>query len=152
MIPETILKEKYNLELNAPSEPEGMYTTVVQTGELLYVCGHTPKLNGNLVSWGRLGAEVTLEEGQYAARIAAVNCLEALKNYLGELNKIKKFIQVVGFVRSTEDFTDQPLVINGASSLFLEVFGERGKHTRMAIGTNQLPGGASVEVMCIVQV
>jgi enamine deaminase RidA (YjgF/YER057c/UK114 family) len=152
MRPETILKEKYNLELPAPSEPDGYYTRVVRTGNLLYVCGHTPKLNGEYIYLGKLGEDFTVEQGQQAARIATTNCLSALKEYLGNLSKIKQFVQVIGYVRSAENFTQQPLVMNGASGLLLDCFGERGKHTRMALGTNQLPGGAAVEVMCIVEI
>lgn len=152
MKPEEILKEKFNLVLPAPSEPDGFYTRVVQTGNLLYVCGHTPKLDGKYVYLGRLGEDYTVEQGQEAARIAITNCLAALKEFLGDLQRIKQFVQVIGYVRSTDSFTQQPLVMNGASGLLLDCFGERGKHTRMALGTNQLPGGAAVEVMCIVEI
>ena len=152
MKPEEILKEKFNLELPAPSEPDGFYTRVVQTGNLLYVSGHTPKLEGKYVYLGKLGEDFTLEQGQEAARIAMTNCLAALKEFLGDLQRIKQFVQVIGYVRSTDSFTQQPLVINGASGLLIDCFGERGKHTRMALGTNQLPGGAAVEVMCVVEI
>lgn len=152
MKPEEILKEKFNLELPAPSEPDGFYTRVVQTGNLLYVSGHTPKLEGKYVYLGKLGEDFTLEQGQEAARIAMTNCLAALKEFLGELQRIKQFVQVIGYVRSTDSFTQQPLVMNGASGLLIDCFGERGKHTRMALGTNQLPGGAAVEVMCVVEI
>lgn len=152
MKPEEILKEKFNLVLPVPSEPDGFYTRVVQTGNLLYVCGHTPKLEGKYVYLGRLGEDFTIEQGQEAARIAITNCLAALKEFLGDLQRIKQFVQVVGYVRSTDSFTQQALVMNGASGLLLDCFGERGKHTRMALGTNQLPGGAAVEVMCVVEI
>lgn len=149
---EEILKEKFNLELPVPSEPDGFYTRVVQTGNQLYVCGHTPKLDGKYVYLGKLGEDFTVEQGQQAARIAITNCLAALKEFLGDLERIKQFIQMIGYVRSSDSFTQQPLVLNGASELLLDCFGERGKHTRMALGTNQLPGGAAVEVMCIVEI
>lgn len=152
MKPEEILKEKFNLELPAPSEPDGFYTRVVQTGNLLYVSGHTPKLEGKYVYLGKLGEDFTLEQGQEAARIAMTNCLATLKEFLGDLQRIKQFVQVIGYVRSTDSFTQQPLVMNGASGLLIDCFGERGKHTRMALGTNQLPGGAAVEVMCVVEI
>jgi enamine deaminase RidA (YjgF/YER057c/UK114 family) len=152
MNPEGILKEKFNLVLPAPSEPDGFYTRVIQTGNLLYVCGHTPKLEGKYVYLGRLGEDFTVEQGQEAARIAMANCLAALKEFLGDLQRIKQFVQVIGYVHCTDSFTQQPLVINGASGLLLDCFGDRGKHTRMALGTNQLPGGAAVEVMCIVEI
>ncbi|AGA68463.1 putative translation initiation inhibitor, yjgF family [Desulfitobacterium dichloroeliminans LMG P-21439] len=149
---EEVLKAKYNLELPVPSEPDGFYSRVIQTGNLLYVCGHTPKLQGEYVFLGKLGEDFTVDQGQEAARIAMSNCLAALQEYLGDLNKIKQFVQVIGYVRSADNFTQQPLVMNGASELLLTCFGERGKHTRMALGTNQLPGGAAVEIMCVVEV
>ena len=149
---EDILKSHYGLELPAPSEPDGFYARVVQTGNLLYVCGHTPKLHGEYVFIGQVGREFTVEQGQQAARIAMTNCLAALKEHLGDLDRIKQFVQVMGYVRSAEEFTHQPFVMNGASELLLTCFGERGRHTRMALGTNQLPGGGAVEVMCIVEV
>lgn len=149
---EKTLRSKYGLELPAPSEPDGFYARVVKTGNLLYVCGHTPKLHGEYVFLGKVGEDFTVEQGQEAARIAMTNCLAALKEYLGDLSTIKQFVQVIGYVRSAEDFTQQPLVMNGASELLLTCFGERGRHTRMALGTNQLPGGAAVEVMCVVEV
>lgn len=152
MKPEEILKEKFDLVLPSPSEPDGFYTRVVQTGNLLYVSGHTPKLEGKYVYLGRLGEDFTVEQGQEAARIAMTNCLAALKEFLGDLQRIKQFVQVIGYVRCTDSFTQQPLVMNGASGLLLDCFGERGKHTRMALGTNQLPGGAAVEVMCVVAI
>ncbi|MGE4272205.1 MAG: RidA family protein [Desulfitobacterium sp.] len=149
---EEILKVKYNLELPAPSEPDGFYARVIQTGNLLYVCGHTPKLHGEYVFLGKLGEDFTVDQGQEAARIAMSNCLAALQEYLGDLNRIRQFVQVIGYVRSADSFTQQPLVMNGASELLLTCFGERGRHTRMALGTNQLPGGAAVEIMCVVEV
>ncbi|NMA68012.1 MAG: RidA family protein [Desulfitobacterium sp.] len=148
---EEVLKTKYNLELPVPSEPDGYYTRAVPTGNLLYVSGHTPKLDGKYVYLGKVGEDFTIEEGQEAARIAMTNCLSAIKEYLQDWNRVKKFIQVIGYVRSAEDFTQQPLVMNGASELLLSCFGEKGKHTRMALGTNQLPGGAAVEIMCVVE-
>jgi enamine deaminase RidA (YjgF/YER057c/UK114 family) len=99
-----------------------------------------------------VGRDLTVEQGQEAARYAALNCLALLKAYLGSLDKIRRFVQVVGYVRSAEDFGDQPQVMNGASSLILDLFGERGAHTRLALGTSELPGGAPVEVTFIVEV
>lgn len=149
---EQTLKEKYNLEIPAPPKPGGLYTPVVQTGNLVYVSGQTPVRDGKLLFKGKVGRDLTVEEGQEAARVAALNCLALLKNYLGDLEKIKRFVQVVGYVRSADEFGDQPAVMNGASGLILDLFGERGAHTRLALGANELPGGAAVEVMCIVEV
>lgn len=152
MTVEEILKEKYNLEIPAPAKPAGLYTPVVQTGNLVYVSGQTPIRDGKLLFKGKVGRELTVEQGQEAARYAALNCLALLKAYLGDLGKVKRFVQVLGFVRSAEDFGDQPAVMNGASRLILDLFGERGAHTRLALGTNELPGGAPVEVTFIVEV
>ncbi|AFL99576.1 putative translation initiation inhibitor, yjgF family [Desulfitobacterium dehalogenans ATCC 51507] len=149
---EEILMLRYGLELPVPSEPDGYYSRVIRTGNLLYVCGHTPKRQGEYVFLGKVGEDFSVEQGQEAARIAMTNCLAALKEYLGDLRLIKQFVQVIGYVRSAEHFTQQPLVMNGASELLLTCFGEKGRHTRMALGTNQLPGGAAVEIMCVVEV
>ncbi|MDA8228230.1 MAG: RidA family protein [Desulfitobacterium hafniense] len=152
MHPEQILKEKYGLELPNPTIPSGFYTPVSQTGNLLYVSGHTPKLDGRLKFKGKVGTDLSIEEGQEAARLAAINCLAAIKAYIGDLRKVKKIVHVVGYVRSADGFGDQPKVLNGASSLFNDLFGESGSHSRAALGSNELPGGAAVEVMCIVEI
>ncbi|MEL1136099.1 RidA family protein [Desulfitobacterium sp. THU1] len=152
MTAEQILIEKYQLELPKPSEPGGLYTPVVQTGNLLFVSGHTPKRDGKLVYQGKLGRDFTIELGQQAAILSILNCLAAIKGHIGELDKIKRIVQVVGYVSSSEGFHDQAKVINGASKLLTEVFGERGNHARAALGTNELPGGAPVEIMCVVEV
>lgn len=152
MTAEQILMEKYHLEIPVPSAPGGLYTPVVQTGNLLFVSGHTPKNGGKLVFQGKLGQDFTIEQGQQAAIISILNCLAAIKGHIGDIDKIKKIVQVVGYVSSSEGFHDQAKVINGASNLLIEVFGERGNHARAALGTNELPGGAPVEIMCIVEV
>lgn len=149
---EQILKDKYNVEIPAPPAPGGLYTPVVQTGNLVYVSGQSCTVNGKAVFTGTMGRNLTLEQGQEAARLAVLNCLSLLKDYLKDLNRVKRFVQLIGFVKSAEGFVDQPKVINGASQLLLDVFGERGAHTRMALGTNELPGGATVELYFIVEV
>lgn len=149
---EKSLKEKYGLEIPAPPKPGGLYTPVIRTGNLLYVSGQTPVINGELIFKGKLGKDITLDQGQEAARYAMLNCLALLKDYLGDLSKINKFVQVLAYVRSVEDYGDQPQVINGASKLLLDIFGEKGAHTRLALGTNELPGGAPVELTCIVEI
>lgn len=149
---EQMLKEKYKTEIPAPPAPGGLYTPVIQTGNLIYVSGQSCTVNGKPVFTGTMGRDITLEQGQEAARIAVLNCLSLLKDYLKDLKKIKRFIQLIGFVKSAEGFVDQPKVINGASQLLLDIFGERGAHTRMALGTNELPGGATVELYFIVEV
>lgn len=140
------------MELPEPSMPAGLYTPVVQTGNLVFVSGQTPKKAGARVLSGVVGMDLTVEQGQQAARIAMLSCLAALKMHIGDLDRIKQFVQVTGYVRSAQGFGDQPTVMNAASELVLEAFGQRGRHTRMALGTSELPGGASVEVACIVEV
>ena len=152
MSAEQVLKDKYGLEVPLAAEPAGHYIPVVQTGNLLYVSGQTPKANGEVMFRGRIGQDLTVEQGQLAARQAALNCLALVKSYIGDLNKIKRFVQIIGFVRSADNFGDQPKVMNGASELIVNVFGDRGTHTRMAIGTSELPAGASVEVAMILEV
>ena len=95
---------------------------------------------------------MTIEQGQEAARIAVLNCLSLLKAYLKDLNKVRKIVQLMGFVKSIEGFVNQPKVIDGASELLVDIFGQRGRHSRLALGTNELPGGASVELYFIVEI
>lgn len=152
MIVEQTLKEKYELELPPVPEPNSYYVPVVQTDKLLYVSGQTPKVNGEVLFKGKIDQDLTVEQGQHAARQSALNCLALLKAYLGDLDKIKRFVQLIGFVRSADNFCDQTKVMNGASKLINDVFGERGEHTRMAIGTNELPSGAPVEISMLVEV
>lgn len=149
---ERTLEEKYGLNFPKPPTPGGLYTPVVQTGNLIFVSGQTPMRDGKLLVKGKLGQDLTVEQGQEAAQYAALNCLALLKAYVGDLNEVKQFVQVLGYVRSAKDFGDQPAVMNGASQLIMDLFGERGKHTRLALGTNELPGGAPVEVTFVVEV
>ena len=149
---EQLLKEKYGLEIPAPAKPGGLYTPVIQSGNLLYVSGQTPTVAGQIQYQGKVGREYTVEEGQKAAQLAMLNCLALLKGHLGDLEKIKQFVQIVGYVRSAEDFGSQPLVMNGASALILDIFGDRGRHTRLALGTNELPNRAAVEITCTVEI
>ena len=149
---EQILKEKYDMVIPTPPKPVGLYTPVVQTGNLVYVSGQTPKQDGQLLFKGKVGKDLTVAAGQQAACYAMLNCLALLKGFLGDLDKIKQFVQVVGYVRSADDFKDQPSVMNGASKLLLDIFGDRGAHTRLALGTNELPSGAAIEIFCIAEI
>ena len=146
------LYQKFGLKIPQAAAPGGLYSPVIKTGNLLYLSGQTPKKEGIRIFTGIIGRDFTVEQGQEAARYTMLNCLAVLKDYLGDLEKIKQFIQVVGYVRSAEGFTDQPTVMNGASGLLLDIFGDRGRHTRLALGTNELPGGSAVEIMCIVEI
>jgi enamine deaminase RidA (YjgF/YER057c/UK114 family) len=146
------LFKKYGLTLPEAAAPKGLYTPTVQTGNLIYVSGQTPKRDGKLLFKGKLGKDLTVEQGQQAAIQATINGLSLLKTHVGDLCRVKKFVQLLGFVRSAEDFGDQPQVMNAASQLILDLFGDRGAHTRLALGTSELPNGAAIEVTFIVEI
>ena len=136
---------------NAP-KPAASYIPAVQTGNLVYTAGQASKKDGILVYKGKLGKDLTVEEGYEAAKISIVNCLAVLKDHLGSLDRITRVVKLLGFVASTPEFDQQPYVINGASDLLIKIFGEKGKHARSAIGTNILPFGTPVEIEMIVEV
>lgn len=152
MTVEELLLERYGLSLPQPNKPAGLYTPVIQTGNLVYVSGQTPTKDGKLLYKGKLGRDISVEQGQQSAMLSAVNCLALLKDYLGDLDRVIKFVQLIGYVRSADEFGDQPAVMNGASKLLLDLFGERGAHTRLALGTSELPNGAATEVTFVVEV
>lgn len=144
--------EALGIILPTPSAPVANYVNAVQTGNLIFLAGKGPKqANGEYIK-GRLGENMTIEEGYAAARIIGVNQLAVLKAELGNLNRVKRIVKVLGMVNSTPDFTDQPKVINGYSDLMVEVFGERGKHARAAVGMVSLPIGIAAEIEMIVEV
>ena len=148
---ESRLKE-IGIELPSPVKPMANYVTTVQTGNLVFTSGHGPvSVNGELET-GQLGADMTIEEGYQSARLVGLGLISTLKDALRNLDRIKRIVKVVGFVNSTPDFLDHPKVINGVSDLFVEVFGDKGKHARSAVGMVQLPGGIPVEVEVIVEV
>ena len=145
--------EKYGMELPPAPTPGGIYSPVRQVGNLLYLSGQTPTINGVLEYKGKVDRDLSVEEGQKAARLCALNLIAVLNDYLdGHLERVKQIVQLVGFVRSSEDFAMQPQVINGASQVFFDVFGNDGLASRLAIGTNELPGGAPVEVLLTVEI
>ena len=133
-------------------KPVASYVTCVQTGKLVYTSGQGCKKDGVVAYQGKLGKDVTIEEGYEAAKIAILNALAILKGHLGSLDKIKRVVKLLGFVASTPNFDQQPKVINGASDLLLEIFGDKGLHARSAIGTNALPSNMPVEIEMIVEV
>lgn len=144
--------EKLGITLNTPSAPVANYVNAVRVENLIFLSGKGPrKADGENIS-GKLGADLTIEQGYEAARIVGINQLAVLKAELGNLNKVKRCVKVLGMVNSTPDFTDQPKVINGYSDLMVEVFGERGKHARAAVGMGSLPSNIAVEVEMIVEV
>jgi enamine deaminase RidA (YjgF/YER057c/UK114 family) len=143
--------EQLGVTLPAPAAPVAAYVPCVRTGDLVYVSGQVPLVDGKPSHLGRLGAEVGLEEGVAAARTCAVNVLAALKAELGALARVRRVVKVTVFVASEPGFTDQPKVANGASELLGEVFGEAGRHARAAVGVAALPLGVPVEVDAIVE-
>ncbi|MFF5295409.1 RidA family protein [Paractinoplanes globisporus] len=131
--------------------PLAAYLPAVQTGNHVYVSGQLPMIEGKLPLTGKVGAEVTAEQGAELARTCAVNVLAAVEALVG-LGRVVKIVKVSGFVASAPGFTGQPAVVNGASNLFGEVFGEQGRHARSAVGVAELPLGAPVEVEAIIEV
>jgi enamine deaminase RidA (YjgF/YER057c/UK114 family) len=124
----------------------------VQYGEIVYLAGQDPLKDGKLQYVGKLGADFSLEEGYEAARLCALNLLAILQDYLGDLARVRRILKVVGYVNSAPGFSEQPAVVNGASDLLVQVFGDNGKHARTAIGVNELPGNIAVEVDLIAAV
>jgi enamine deaminase RidA (YjgF/YER057c/UK114 family) len=143
--------EQLGVTLPAPVAPLAAYVPCVRTGDLVYVSGQVPVVDGKPSHLGRLGAGIALEDGAAAARTCAVNVLAALKAELGELSRVRRVVKVTVFVASEPGFTDQPKVANAASELFGEVFGEAGRHARAAVGVAALPLGVPVEVDTIVE-
>ena len=145
------LKE-LNLTLPEVGPPAGIFKPVRQMGNCLYVSGQGPTKDGKSLYNGKVGGERTLEEGQEAAKVCALNALACLHNYLGDLNKIKGLVKTLGLVQSADGFSQQPQVINGASGMLKEIWGEDGVGARSAIGVNELPGNISVEIEFIFEI
>jgi enamine deaminase RidA (YjgF/YER057c/UK114 family) len=147
---EARLKEK-NIQLPAPSTPVANYVPSVRTGNLLFLAGNGPGLDW--VGKGKVGKDVTVEDGYKAARLTGLNLLATTRQALGSLDKVKRVVKVLGMVSSAPGFTDQPKVMNGFSDLMVEVFGEAiGKHARSAVGMAELPFGIPVEVEMVLEV
>ena len=144
--------QQLGVSLPTPAAPVAAYVPCVRTGNLVYVSGQVPLVDGKPSHTGHLGDDVDLEAGRAAARTCAVNVLAALKAELGELSGVRRVVKVTGFVASTADFTDHPKVVNAASELFGDVFGDAGRHARAAVGVAALPLGVPVEVEAIVEV
>ncbi len=149
--PEERLQE-LGVSLPAPAVPVAAYIPCVRTGNLVYVSGQVPTVDGKPTHLGHLGGDVDLEAGRAAARTCAINVIAALKAELGQLSQVLRIVKVTGFVACTPDFTDAPKVINAASELFGEAFGDVGRHARAAVGVAALPLGVPVEVEAIVEV
>ena len=145
MSPEDKLKE-LGIELPEAPKPLGSYIPCVQTGSLLFLSGILPLKNGKLNRTGRVGESVSLDEAREDAKIATINALSILKAHIGSLNKIKRCVKITGYVASAPDFTEQPKVLNAASDLLFEIFGEAGRHVRAAVGVNVLPLNSPLEI------
>ena len=145
--------KKLNIDLPSAPEPVGAYVAYKIINKLLYISGQLPiKSDGEIIK-GKIGKNLTLEDGQKASKLCVINILSQAKKAMGgDLSKIKNCIKITGFVNSTDDFTDQPKVINPASETLSAVFGNKGKHTRVAISANSLPLGAAVEIDAIFEV
>jgi len=140
------------IDLMTPGAPVANYVNLVQTGNLIFLAGKGPTMADGSHITGKVGQDITQEEGYVAARQAAIVQLSVLKDHLGDLNRIKQCVKVLGMVNCTPDFGNQPEVINGFSDLIVEVLGDRGKHARAAVGMNSLPRGIAVEIEMIVEI
>ena len=143
--------KQLNIALPTPPKPAGSYIPVVISGNLAFVSGQIPMQDGKVAYTGKVPTERTIEDAQMAAKICAINLLAQLKANLGSLDKISKIVRVSGFVNSASDFTEQPKIINAASDLFFEIFGEKGKHSRIAVGVSSLPLNSTVEIDMIAE-
>lgn len=139
------------IELPEPPGALASYVPVKQVGELLYTSGVIPIWNGQVRYRGAVGTDLTLRDGAQAAEICALNIISLVRRHTGSLDMVEQFVQLSGFVRSAPGFEDQPKVLNGASDLIFRIFGERGRHTRQALGTSELPFGVPVEISAIVR-
>jgi len=140
------------LALPSPPKPVATYVPAVQAGDLLFVSGVLPIREGKLTVEGKLGRDLTVEQGYEAARVALLNALAIVKSQLGSLDRVKQVVRMVGYVASAEGFVQQPMVVNGASDLLVKLFGDAGRHARIAVGAAQLPLNAPVELELIVHV
>jgi enamine deaminase RidA (YjgF/YER057c/UK114 family) len=143
------------LSLPPSPSPVANYVPAVRSGDLLFVSGHGPAfVKDGKIEYirGKLGKDLTVEQGYEAARQVMLNILQSIKGVIGDLDKVRRIVKVLGFVNCTEDFPDQPKVINGASDLLVALYGERGRHARSAVGMQQLPFGIAVEIEMVVEV
>ena len=140
------------LEIPETPEPVASYISAVQSDKLVFTSGQVAFIKGELSYRGKLGESLDVEDGYQSARIAAMNCLSAAKSVIGNLDRIKQIVRMTGFVNSAPKFVDQPRVLNGASDLLIKIFGDKGKHSRLAIGAAELPLGASVEIEMIIEI
>ncbi len=141
------------LELPPPSVPIANFVTAVRTGNILFVAGHVPRMpDGSFLNPGKLGRDVTVQQGYQSAQRAMLNCLSSIKASIGDLDKVKRVVKLLCMVNSAPDFGEQPRVANGASDLLVNLYGERGRHARSAVGMGALPFSNCIEIEMIVEV
>lgn len=138
--------------LPEPPKPLAAYVPALKTDDFVFTAGQIPVVEGKLKYTGKVGKEISEEEGRKASEICALNCLSAIKGVIGQLDRIEQVIKLTVFINSAEGFTNQPVVANGASELIEKIFGKKGSHARSAVGVNELPKNAAVEIEMIVKV
>lgn len=142
-----------NITLPTTGKPVANFVPCVQSGNRLYISGQVPMLNGEFRHVGKVGREISLEEAKSAARLCGLNAIAQARNFLGDLDRVTRICMVQGFVNGMPDFTEHPIVLNGASDLFVEVFGDTiGRHARFAVGAGSLPFDVAVEVAVVMEV
>ena len=141
-----------NIELPMAPKPVANYVPVVRVGDLLFLSGVLPSRDGQLIMIGKLGQNLSVEQGMEAARVAVMNGLSIIQHEAGSLDRVRRIVKMVGHIASAPGFTDQPQVLNGASDLLVSVFGDPGRHARVAVGAAELPRHAPVEIELIVQI
>ena len=140
------------LELPDVRKPVANFVACTQTGNLVFVSGQVTAWNGDYLYIGKLGKEISIEDGQKAAKVCALNVLAQARAFLGDLDRVTRVVMVQGFVNAIPEFTDHPKVVNGASDVFVSVFGDAGKHARFAVGMGSLPFNVAVEVAAVLEV
>ena len=151
MSPEDKLKE-LGIELPEAPTPIGSYIPALRTGNLVFLSGILPLRQGKLIKQGKVGKDLSLDEAREEARTATINALSVLKAHVGSLDKITRCVKIAGYIASSPDFTEQPKVLNAASDLLFEIFGDKGKHARSTVGVNVLPLNAPLEIDFIFEV
>src|SRR3990170_7541776 len=151
MSPEDKLKE-LGIELPEAPTPIGSYISALRTGNLVFLSGILPLKHGKLIKQGKVGKDLSLDEAREEARTATINALSVLKAHVGSLDKVTRCVKIAGYIASSPDFTEQPKVLNAASDLLFEIFGEKGRHVRAAIGVNVLPLNSPLEIEFIFEV
>lgn len=140
------------ISLPEPPKPAGVYVPYAIAGELLFISGTGPRITGETYAQGKVGADVTVEEAKEHARLAGITILSSVRAALGSLDRVKRVVKLLGMVNAVPEFTEHPRVINGCSELFVEIFGEAGRHARSAIGMGSLPFQITVEIEAIFQI